>query len=102
MDLKEQAALESSMQLKYRAGVGKIIWAMTTCRPDIAYTSVKRSQSNSTPAKIHYHGLKHAIRYLYMTGYEGLYFWRTQQHLDLPVGPLPTINSNAQDLLLND
>jgi hypothetical protein len=36
---------------------------MTTCRPDIAFTSVKLSQSNSTPAEIHYHGLKHAILY---------------------------------------
>jgi hypothetical protein len=60
-DAKELASLEHSMQIKYRGGVGELIWAMTTCRPDIAYTSVKLSQSNSRPAEIHYHGLKHAI-----------------------------------------
>jgi hypothetical protein len=54
---KELATLEKSMQIKYRGGVGELIWAMTTCRPDIAFTSVKLSQSNSRPAEIHYHGL---------------------------------------------
>ncbi len=44
---------------------------MTTCQPDIAFTSVKLSQSNSRPAEIHYHGLKHAIRYLYTTRTDG-------------------------------
>ena len=59
---KEQAALKTSMQIKYCAGVGELIWAMSTCQPDIAFTSVKLSQSNSTPAKHLYHGLKHAIQ----------------------------------------
>jgi len=99
---KEFANLETSMQMKYRGGVGELIWAMTTCRPDIAFASVKLSQSNSRPAEIHYHGLKHAIRYLYTTRSDGLYFWRTRPRPDLPDLPLPTINSNAQDLLLDD
>jgi hypothetical protein len=101
-DPKEQAALKGSMQIKYRAGIGELIWAMTTCQLDIAFTSVKLSQSNSTLAEIHYHSLKHAIRYLYMTCNNGIYFWCTQPQPDLPNGPLPTINSNAQDLLPDD
>jgi hypothetical protein len=100
-DSKEQAALEASMQLKYRAGIGKLIWAMTTCRPDISYASVKLSQSNSNPAEIHYHGLKHTIQYLYITRNDGIYFWCTQPQPALPEALLPTINSNAQDILLN-
>ena len=75
---------------------------MTTCRPDIAFTSVKLSQSNSAPAEHHYHGLKHAIRYLYATSNDGIFFWRTQSRTDLPDGALPTINSNPQDLLLEN
>jgi hypothetical protein len=75
---------------------------MTTCHPDIAFTSVKLSQSNSRPAEIHYHGLKHAIRYLYATQTDGLYYWRTLPRLDLPELALPSINSNEQDLLLDD
>jgi hypothetical protein len=84
-------------------GVGELIWAMTTCRPDIAFTSVKLSQSNSAPAEHHYHGLKHAIRYLYTAQTDGIYFWRTTSPcLDLPEGPMPPVNSNNKDLLLGD
>jgi hypothetical protein len=89
------------MQLKYCTGIGKIIWAITTCQPDIFYASVKLSQSNSNPAEIHYHRLKHTIRYLYITRNDGIYFWHTQPQPALPEAPLPTINSNAQDILLD-
>jgi hypothetical protein len=97
---KEQAALKTLMQIKYRAGVGELIWAISTCQPDITFTSVKLSQSNSTPTKHHYHGLKHAIRYLYMTRHDGIYFWRTRQRDDLSDGPLPTVKCNPCNLLL--
>jgi hypothetical protein len=40
---KELVALEASMQIKFLAGVGKLIWAMTMCRLDIAFTSIKLS-----------------------------------------------------------
>ena len=101
-DPKEQAKLSNKMQLKYKAGIGELIWAMTTCRPDLAFTSVKLSQSNSAPAEHHYHGLKHAIRYLYTTRNDGIYFWRTRHRPELPEGPLPTVNSNRKDLLLDN
>ncbi len=97
---KDQQHLATKMDIKYKGGVGKLIWAMTTCRPDISYTSVKLSQSNSAPAEHHYHGLKHAIRYVYITRHDGIYFWRTHARDDLPTGPLPTVNSNVKDLLL--
>jgi hypothetical protein len=90
------------MQLKYHAGIGELIWVMTTCCPDIAFTSVKLSQLNSRLAKHHYHGLKHAIQYLYMTQHDGIYFWCTCLRLDLSEGPLPIINSNCSDLLLDN
>jgi hypothetical protein len=64
-DYHDQKLLATNMQLQYKAGIGKFIWATTTCRPDIAFTSVKLSQSNSVPAEHHYHGLKHTIRYTY-------------------------------------
>ncbi len=56
-DKKVQAALAKWMQLPYCSGIGKLIWAMTTCHPDLAYTSVKLSQSNTCPDEIHYHDL---------------------------------------------
>jgi hypothetical protein len=75
---------------------------MTTCRPDIACTSIKLPQSNSAPAKHHYHGLKRTIRYIYVTRNNGIYIWRTRPSPDLMDGPLPTINSNACNLLLDN
>jgi hypothetical protein len=99
---KELVMLETSMQIRYHGSISKLIWAMTTCRPDIAFPSVKLSQLNSCPADIYYHSLKHAIRYLYITRHDGLYFWRPRPCSDLPEAPLPTINSNHHDLLLED
>ncbi len=90
------------MQLSYRAGVGELIWAMTTCRPDLAFASVKLSQSNSCPHKIHFHGLKQALKYLFTSKEDGIYFWQTSPRMDLPEGPLPPIHSNKQDLLLDN
>ncbi len=63
-DMKAQAQLAKSMQLNYRLGAGELIWAMTTCRPDLAFASVKLLQSNSCPHKLHYHALKHALKFL--------------------------------------
>ncbi len=46
---KVQAPLAKRMQLPYHSGIGKLIWAMTTCLPDLAYTSIKLLQSNTCP-----------------------------------------------------
>jgi hypothetical protein len=101
-DLKVQAKLAKNMQLTYRSGVGGLIWAMTTTRPNLAYTSVKLSQANSAPNEHHYHGVKHALKYLYSTWDDGIYFWQTGARNEFKEGPLPAINSNKQDLLLPD
>jgi hypothetical protein len=99
-DAKVQSQLAKSMQLIYQSGVGELIWAMTTCHPDLTYTSVKLSQSNSCPHELHFHGLKHALKFLYSSKDDGLYFWRTQPCPELPDGPLPQVNSNQQDILV--
>jgi hypothetical protein len=62
-DPRIQANLSKQMQLSYRSGVGKLIWAMLTCWPDLAYTSNKLSQLNACPDEIHYHGFKHALKF---------------------------------------
>ena len=76
-DKKLQAKLARNMQLLYRSRVGELIWAMTTCRPDLAYVGVSLSQANHCPHEHHYHGLQHALEYLYVTKDDGIYFWRT-------------------------
>jgi hypothetical protein len=97
-----QLNLAKEMQLGYRSCVRELIWAMTTCRSDLTYSSVKLSQSNSCPHKIHYHGLKHALKYLYHTRDDGLYFWWTHPCMELPKGPLTTVNSTHQNILLDN
>jgi hypothetical protein len=101
-DTKIQAQLAKTMQLNYRSGVGELIWAMTTCRPDLSYASVKLSQSNSCPHKLHFHGLKHALKFLYNSRDDSLYFWCTGPRLELPEGPIPPVHSNKQDILLDN
>ena len=76
-DPKKQAELAKSMNLSYHSGFSEFIWAMTACCPDLAYVSIKLSHSNSCPHEHHYHGLCHALKYLYTTCGCGLYFWKT-------------------------
>ena len=95
-----QKKLAKTQELTYRAGVGELIYAMTTVRPDTAFAAVKLSQSSVCPAEIHYHGLKRTLRYLYHTREDGLHFWRSEPQCDLPEKLPPVIRSNRQDLLL--
>ncbi len=101
-DPKKQADLAKSMHISYRSGVGELIWAMNTCPPDLTHASIKLSQSNSCPHEHHYHGLRHALKYLYTTWDDGLYFWHTSPWLELKEGPLPRVHSNKSDLMLDN
>jgi hypothetical protein len=100
-DSTVQKKLATSMQLSYRCGVGELIWAMMTTRPNLAYMAVKLSPANCGPHNHHYHGLKHALKYLYKTRNGSIYFWCTASCMQLKEGPLPPIKSNKQDLLLD-
>jgi hypothetical protein len=101
-DPKVQAKLAKSMQLTYRSGVGELIWAMTTCCPNFLHASVKLSQSNSCPHELHYHGLKHALKFLYNSKDDGLYFWHPSPQMELQEGPQPPIHSSRQDIMLEN
>ncbi len=102
-DPKVQVQLAKSMKLTYHSGVGKLIWAMTTCQPDLAYTSsIKLSQLNTCPHELHFHGLKHSLKFLYSTKDDGLYFWCTHPRPEIPEGPIPQVNSNRQDILVDN
>jgi hypothetical protein len=101
-DPKIQVKLAKTMGLSYRSGVGKLIWAMTMCCPDLAYASVKLSQANACLHDHHFHGVKHSLKYLYSTRNDGIYFLHTAPHIKFKEGPIPRINSNKQDLLSNE
>ncbi len=93
-DKKIQAKLAKDMKMAYQSGVGEIIWAMTTCCPDLAYVGVKLLQSNHCHHEHHYHGLRHALKYLYVMRDDGIYFWCTQPRMELKEGPLPVVQSS--------
>eukprot|EP00590_Aulacoseira_subarctica_P009283 CAMPEP_0172419932 /NCGR_PEP_ID=MMETSP1064-20121228/6327_1 /TAXON_ID=202472 /ORGANISM="Aulacoseira subarctica , Strain CCAP 1002/5" /LENGTH=1080 /DNA_ID=CAMNT_0013159633 /DNA_START=39 /DNA_END=3281 /DNA_ORIENTATION=+ len=86
----EQRRLSNEMNINYRQVIGLWIWPMIKCRPDISFHISKLSQSLANPAREHYEAIKHVSQYLAMTIDEGLYFWRDEPRLDLPIGPLPT------------
>lgn len=97
-----QDKLSNEMGIKYRNGLGELIYALVTCRPEISYAVVKRAQATVNPHEIHYHALKHLLKYLYVTRDDGIYFWRQQLHSTLPVMAHPHIVSSPVDLLMED
>ena len=101
-DDKAQSALASEHGLSFRAGIGELIYAMVSCRPDISYGVVKASQSSACPASTHYEAVKHMLRYLYATKSDGIYFWRATPNNSLQSVPPPTLrSSNMEDLILD-
>eukprot|EP00804_Cyclotella_cryptica_P028043 CCRYP_003898-RC/>CCRYP_003898-RC protein AED:0.34 eAED:0.35 QI:0/-1/0/1/-1/1/1/0/486 len=81
--------LQQKYHFGYRNGVGELIYAMVTCRPDISTVTVKCAQHSANPAEIHYQSVKHAIKYLVATRKDGIYFWRAKPRMDLHEHPVP-------------
>ena len=89
------------MGFGYRNGIGELIYVMITCRPDLSYAVVRCSQYSSKPHEIHYHAVRHMLKYLYQTRTDGIYYWRATPNMMLPQVPPPPLLSNAHDLLLD-
>jgi hypothetical protein len=66
-DEKAQLALAKKMGFSYRSGIGKLVYAIVCCCPHLSFATVKLSQHNTCPAKVHYDGVQHALKYLYQT-----------------------------------
>lgn len=96
-----QAELEHRMKFSYRSAVGELIYALVTCRPDISPAVVRCSQACVNPHEIHFHAVKHVLKYLYLTKSEGLYFWRGTPNDHFPDVPPPTLASAQHDLLMD-
>ena len=89
------------MGLPYCSGIGELLWAVSTCRPDLCYASVRSSQHSVCPAREHYHGLRHSLKYMYVTRDDGIYFWRAIPNEKLPAVPPQAPKSNRAELLLD-
>lgn len=85
----ERKKYEEQQGFTYRQAIGELIYALVTCRPDIAFAVINLSQYSTTPAEIHYDAIKRIFVYLHQTLDKGIYFWRKSPRLDLPIGTLP-------------
>jgi hypothetical protein len=96
-----QDKLAKEMGFGYQLGIGELIYAMVSCRPDISYAVMGCAQSSVCPHKIHYHAFKHILKYLYLTKDEGLHYWQSTPNGALPAAKHPLINSSKHNLLLD-
>ena len=55
----EHLKLAIETGLKFSSGIGELLFAANTCRPDIMYVVIKLSQFSQQPTKIHYQAVKH-------------------------------------------
>ena len=92
---EEWLVFEEQLGFSYCQGIGEIIYALVTCRPDISFAAIKLSQYSTNPSRIHYDTLKDVYWYLKATEKEGIYFWRTELQMDLPVEPSPICNHDG-------
>jgi hypothetical protein len=96
-----QSRLSSSMGFGYQLGIGESIYALVICCLDISYAVVHCTQNNICLAEIHYHAVKHILKYLYLTKEDGIHNWCSILNNSLPAADPPPINSMGHDLLLN-
>ncbi|KAL7550694.1 hypothetical protein ACHAWF_013912 [Thalassiosira exigua] len=73
-NVKHQEALTKEMGFKYCSGIGQLIYPYITCRPDIAFTTVRGSQYSACLAKEYFHGVRHTLKCLYAAKDHGIYF----------------------------
>ena len=85
----DKRKLEKEMGFSYCTAIGRLIYAMVTCRPDISFAVTKLSQYANQPAPCHFTAVKNVFRYLAATKDEGLAYWRKTPNETLPDGPEP-------------
>ena len=90
LDDKELLKIEKEYGFSYRQDIGKLIYAMMICRPDMSFPLIKLSQYSSAPVRVHFQGFQGIFNYLRKTITEGIYFWRKIPRQDLPEGDIPT------------
>lgn len=92
--LTDKLQLKETMGFNYRQVIGEVIFPMMKCCPEIAPHAIKLSQYIENPAAEHYHAIRELVAYLAATIDEGIYYWRKELVMDLPIGPLPKIHQD--------
>ena len=99
---KELPSVEKEMGFGYKQGIGKLIYAMVTCRPDISYPIIKLSQYSTKPARIHFEAVRAIYQYLKDTMEEGIHYWRTSPRTDCVHAPVPTTLTDYTNYIPHD
>ena len=63
----DKAKALQETHFNYRRAIGKAIYAMVTCQPDISYAVIKLVQYSTNPAAVHYQAVQHLFQYLALT-----------------------------------
>ena len=92
LQLDPQSLVDTEKQFgfTYRQGIGELLYAMITFRPDISFPLIKLSQYSTKPALEHFQVVQGIFKYLKETKDEGIYYWRETPRTDRPLGPNPT------------
>jgi len=90
MDDDKRIELERRKGFKYRQATGELLFAMVTCRPDIAHAVLKLTQHNANPDEIHFDAATDVYKYLLSTKDKGIQYWRQQRNNSLPDIPPDT------------
>ena len=85
----ELVVIEKEYGFTYRQAIGEILYALVTCRFDLSFPLTKLSQYSTKPARIHFDAIVSLYKYLHATEDDGIYFWRTNERIDLPEAQLP-------------
>lgn len=73
--------------------MGKVMYPMIKCHPDISTHTIILSQYMNQPGEDHYLALHHLVTYLSHTASEGIHYWCPEPINTLPWSPLPCAHS---------
>ena len=89
------------MSLNHRSAIAELIYALVISCPDLLFAAVRSAQNITAPHEIHYHGVQHILKYLFLTRDNDIYFWQLDPNKKLPAVDLPKIKSTTGDPLMN-
>ena len=87
------------MGFSYHTTIGKLIYAIITCQPDISDATITLSQLLIKPAQNHYEAERQIFRYLAHTPDEGIYYWQEWPIPHLPNTPPLTLHPENYDII---
>ena len=73
--------------------MGKLIYAMGTCRPDISFALIELSQYSTTPTTEHFTVVRNIYKYTKKTPTDRIYYWIAAARDDIEEKSSPTYSN---------